>query len=438
MNRKVSLWVFLLSIWVWVCLIVLFGWSVWHIDNGGKRLGSLDKIVISVAKFPVLVKETFNILTKNQLLLDDKYPYIKSIRLNHNFPDDGYILLSSYDKKYKQSAVNLLRLSDAKILNTWILNFNNLEKWHVFFTGVKKKNFRMIHPLLLEDGSIIFQYESPLIALDLHSNLKWVLRGEYHHSIELDADGNIWVPTIIDSSKVKVPVLKLFDDVALGKISNTGKLIFQKSVAEILLENGFRDLLLGVGSITKDQIHLNDIQPALTTTKYWNKGDLLISLRHRSTVFLYRPITNKIIWLKTGPWLNQHDVDFIDSTRIGIFGNNLIRSSITNHSDFLIDGHNDEYIYDFATNKISTPYTEFFAKSKISTFSEGRSDILENGDIFVEETNFGRLLRGNTKHEIWSLVDRVDNRSISMLGWCRYISKKEFEKKYSKINFTTK
>jgi len=180
---------------------------------------------------------------------------------------------------------------------------------------------------------------------------------------------------------------------------------------------------------------LNSIQPALTTTKYWQKGDLLISLRHRSTIFLYRLTTNKILWLKIGPRLNQHEGSFIDSTKIGIYGNDLIRSSVVSKPDFLISGHNEVYFYDFASDKVTTPYTEFLTKSKVSTFSEGRYKVLDNGDLFVEETNFGRLLRGDKKHEIWSFVDRVSKGKISYLGWCRYISKKEFDEKYSKINF---
>lgn len=221
MRRKVSLWIFLLLTWIFIGLMVLFGWSVWHISNGGTRFGVQSKIIISIAKFPSLVKEIFVHLPQGFQLLDDKYPNLKSIRVRHTISDDGYILLSSYDKRYKQSAVNLLRLSDSKILHTWILNFDQLTNWHVSLDGYRKKEFRMIHPLLLEDGSIIFQNTNgPLISLDLHSNITWVLKGKFNHSIELDADGNIWVPNIIDSSIVKPFILKLLEDDAIGKSFN--------------------------------------------------------------------------------------------------------------------------------------------------------------------------------------------------------------------------
>src|SRR5690606_15593821 len=131
--------------------------------------------------------------------------------------------------------------------------------------------------------------------------------------------------------------------------------LYIKSINEMLYENGYRGLLFGVGPLESDPVHLNDVQPALTSGPYWEKGDLLISLRNKSTVILFRPSTNKILWLRTGPWLYQHDADFIDDTRISIFGNNVIRNA-----DFdFIDKHNEQYVYDFKNDSLSTPYTAF-------------------------------------------------------------------------------
>jgi len=209
------------------------------------------------------------------------------------------------------------------------------------------------------------------------------------------------------------------------KISPNGKLLFKKSVAQLLIENGFRGLLLGTGPYENDLLHINDIQPALTSTKYWIKGDLLISIKNKSSIFLYRPSTNKVIWLKTGPWLNQHDVDFIDSTRISIFGNDVVRND---YDERLAEGHNEEYIFDFKTNQTETPYIEFLKKANVSTITEGRSDILPNGDLFIEETNNNRLLRGNTKDIVWQYEERINNHSVAAVSWSRFITKEEFKK----------
>jgi hypothetical protein len=94
----------------------------------------------------------------------------------------------------------------------------------------------------------------------------------------------------------------------------------------------------------------------------------------------------------------------------------------------LIDGHNEEYVYNFKTDKTETPYTEFLKTAKVTTAGEGRSDILPNGDLFIEETGKNRLLRGNSKEIIWQYVDRIDQNSVARLTWSRFITKEEFEK----------
>jgi len=174
MRKKVSLWAFLLFAWISIGLIVLFGWSVGYISNGGQRLGALRKIIIPIASFPSLVRDVLVNLDflQSPLLLDDKYPNLESIRDKHKIYDDGYILLSSYDEKYKQGVVNFLRLSDSKILHTWILNTNQLKSRHISLDDFKQNMFIMISPLLLKDGSIVFQNGTPLINIDLHSNVK--------------------------------------------------------------------------------------------------------------------------------------------------------------------------------------------------------------------------------------------------------------------------
>jgi hypothetical protein len=222
----------------------------------------------------------------------------------------------------------------------------------------------------------------------------------------------------------------IVSDAAFGNFPNQWELLFKKSITDILLENGYRGLLFGIGPMERDPLHLNDIQPALTSTEYWQKGDLLISIRNKSTVFLYRPSSNKILWLKTGPWLNQHDANFVDESRISIFGNNIIRNK---NYDF-IDGHNEVYIFDFKTNETSTPYTDFLAKSKVKTMTGGRSEVLPNGDVFIEETDFGRILRGSNRQTIWQYVERVDKKSSAVLGWSRIIAPME----HNSFNFIEK
>jgi len=432
MNKKIPLWLVLLLLWFSLIITLTFGWAVWRIKSSRQGVNTkTDSIIVTIASFPSLVKESFAQLKRpSTLIAPDFYPNISGLKTEKNYIDSNYILLSAYDKKANQSVAKLIRLSDQKVIHQWTPDYDRiiklLGKQNKYWPDQNKHNLRLYHPLLSADGSIIFNNVlSPLIKIDKDSKLIWAINGIYHHSIEVDAESNIWAPSVIKPSGFLPHILNDYKDDAITEISPGGKILFQKSVAQILDENGYRPLLLGMGPYEKDMLHLNEIQPALTSGKYWVKGDLLISIRNRSTIFLYRRSANKILWIKTGPWLNQHDANFADSTRIAVFGNNVVRVF---GEDRLVDGYNEEYIFNFKTNKIETPYTDFLKKAKVATPSEGRADILPNGDLFVEETNNNRLLRGDTNDIIWQYVDRIDKHSIAALSWSRFITKEEFKK----------
>jgi len=432
MNKKVPLWLMLLLLWISLTITLLFGWAVYRIKSCGILIN--DKIsgtIISVASFPTQVHKSFIALFYSNLVRPDIYPNINGLKVSKNYIDSNYLLLSTYDVKYKHPIVKLIRIYDQKIIHEWAPNIDELKKIFIkkdeAWVHADKHSFLLTHPLLSADGSIVFHdaVPSPLIKIDKDSKVIWTANETFGHSLEFDADGDIWAQSVSMDSKWLLPRPFELKDNFILKISPNGKLLFKKSVAQLLIENGFRGLLLGTGPYENDLLHINDIQPALTSTKYWIKGDLLISIKNKSSIFLYRPSTNKVIWLKTGPWLNQHDVDFIDSTRISIFGNDVVRND---YDERLAEGHNEEYIFDFKTNQTETPYIEFLKKANVSTITEGRSDILPNGDLFIEETNNNRLLRGNTKDIVWQYEERINNHSVAAVSWSRFITKEEFKK----------
>ena len=141
-----------------------------------------------------------------------------------------------------------------------------------------------------------------------------------------------------------------------------------------------------------------------------------MSLRNISMVFLYRPSNNKVLWYRQGPWVFQHDVDVISDSKISVFDNNL-----DNFTKSRVDGASSIVIFDFEKNDISRPYDKAFLKNDIFTMTGGLHRILENGDVFVEATDSGRLVRidkmGNIK---WEYINRASNNNIYLLNWSRY------------------
>ena len=432
MNRKVPLWFVLLLLWFSLIVALAFGWAVWRIKTSRQGVHTAtDHTIITIASSPSLLKESIAQLNRRSPLISpDDYPNIKGFKAENGYVDSGYLLLATYSKSKDQSVVKLVRLSDQKIIYEWAPDFKDIIRQiggrNKAWAAQPIHDLRLYRPLLLPDGSLIFNnLFSPLIKIDRYSKLVWAADGSYHHSIAVDAVGNIWTSSVIRPSPFFSTVLTDFKDDAITEVSPAGKVLFQRSAAKILFDNGYRALLFGAGPYEKDLIHLNEVQPAPADGKYWMKGDLLVSARNRSTVFLYRPSTNKVLWLQTGPWLNQHNARFLGDTAISVFGNDMVRVF---GDERLLNGYNEEYIYNFKTGKISTPFTRFLKDARVSTTNEGMAEMLQNGDLFVEETNKNRLLRGNKEGVIWQYVDRIDDRSVAALSCSTYISGEEFGK----------
>ena len=220
------------------------------------------------------------------------------------------------------------------------------------------------------------------------------------------------------------PVDGGFLDDAIVKLSPDGEILFEKSVSQIFIDNGLEYLLFSVGDILFDidPIHLNDIQPVNFDGEFWKKGDVFLSLRHQSMVLLYRPSTNEIIWKGTGPFFHQHDVDILDEHRISVFNNN---SKDFAESD-VVDGHNEVIIYDFKTNEYSSYLKDSLIENDVRTITEGRGEILTNGDLFIEESNYGRTLYFNADGSLrWTHVNRANDGNVYRLGWSRILYTEE-------------
>lgn len=436
MGKNIPLWVLVLVVFLGINFTVIFG-GVAHYVAAGGNLGKLGLVVIKTTQLPLLAKQAFDeTFGRSPLLIDNRFPEINGFKKNGLVQDgattdDGYLLLSAYDANKGYSTARLIRVSDGQVLHEWAPNIDvlagrqNPGKSSVALNQIVPARFRMGHPLLLLDGGLIFHnFEGPLFKVDACSNVNWVINQDFHHSIEQDADGNLWVPSVIQPSSYDKLKFKNYRDDAITKVSPDGKVLLKISVSKILEENGYRGLLFGAGPYNRELVHLNDIQPALYSTKYWQKGDLLLSMRHRSTVFLYRPSTNKILWLKTGPWLNQHDPDFIGQSKISVFGNDVTTSADTS-INVPVDGTNNIYVADLADGTVSTPYSRVLNELDVRTLTEGRQKILDNGDVFIEESNYGRILRVSQKQAIWEFTVKVDAQTVGLVSWSRYLTKEQ-------------
>ncbi len=427
----------LIIFWAAFITIILAMGATRYVSVGGHRItGTSKKVILLLAEIPANIYYLFNNKLEPLQIISTSSLKTGFTYTDKHAENKDYLLVSVWDDALSQSIVKLVRIRDGRILHKWVPDLgklnNILEKLGVK-TRLAKSTTQLWHPFVMDDGSLIFGADR-IFKIDKNSNIIWSSTSPCHHSIEPDSEGNIWFCSYNTSTK-NSKKYQILDDAVVKISAESGKVLFQKSVFEILMENGygrghfFINPFISCNDSCLDYMHLNDIQPVFEDAKYWKRGDLFLSLRHQNLVLLYRPSTNKIIWSQNGPWLRQHDVDIIDSVKIGIFGNNVIDAFFPDQKNRLLEGHNNQYIYDFSKNEISTPYTDFFKSSSIGTYTNGRSRILSNGDIFVEETNHGRNLYGNRNSElIWTYIERINNKKISQFTWSRYMTEEEFNK----------
>ncbi len=415
-----------------ILILNLVAFSVMHVLTHGKMFGSASGIILDFASFPRIMKDAFKQITSpvrnHQLPIDPSFEAVNAL------DQDVFTLESHYSKDASALELELVNLRTNDVVHQW-----KYAKEHRNIDGVVSN-----HPVLLEDYSIIFNLERTVYKLDSNSNLVWKNdTWDFHHTIEVDHEGYLWIPATRDNGELDVNSELVnfgnkleFRDNAVTRVDPaTGKVVYSKSVAEMLLENNYPGLVYGFW--TYDVIHLNDVQPVLEDSRFWKRGDLFLSCRNLHTVFLYRPSTGKIRWLRTGLWVSQHDVDVVDSTHITVFDNNVN----TNFYDQLYRTNrggdpnamktvlppvalNAMVQYDFATDSLVDIAPEFCSREKIGTQSQGILTRLSTGLYFIEETDQGKIFIGdNTKTVYKKQFVSPDSTFVYYPGWTRIYEK---------------
>ena len=115
LDKKVSLYVVALLLFVGIIGLVIFGASVRHVLLGNASLGSFGEGLLKIAEFPSTVKTAFvEVETGSPFVLKDtRFSALDGFKKNGKIPlgaknDEGYLLLSSYDNE-KQFRHHLLK-----------------------------------------------------------------------------------------------------------------------------------------------------------------------------------------------------------------------------------------------------------------------------------------------------------------------------------------
>ena len=153
-----------------------------------------------------------------------------------------------------------------------------------------------------------------------------------------------------------------------------------------------------------DPLHTNDVevlrQDMAAAFPQFAAGDVMLSLRNINTVLVVDGQTWRVKWKMTGPFLMQHDPDFLPNGHILLFDNRITGSKpLFGYSRILeIDPATRQVVWSYQGTDDEPFYTD----------SGGVQQLLPNGNVLVVETQGGRVFevaRGSSERIVWEFVN---------------------------------
>ena len=249
MFKKIEIWILYLVILFSIIFAIAFGVLVRQEIEGITKKGNIDISFLTrpaayIARIP---ERALKSLLSSDLVLNDIWTDRRFFWDQDGFDGipnakESYLLLSRYDGDKEEGIVELVDLTDFAVLHTWnpdINTFNDMveqvDEYKYLHRDANNKRSTLGHPKLLEDGELLYLNQT-MVKIDACSNLVFQnTHDAFHHSIETDIDGNIWVPSNIYPQSL--PIEKVgrdiieeggFYDEGIVKLSPDGEILFEK------------------------------------------------------------------------------------------------------------------------------------------------------------------------------------------------------------------
>lgn len=290
--------------------------------------------------------------------------------------------------------------SAGHVIQRWSINW--FELWpdathipaHLDYKGLPGPHTHGV--ILAKNGDLIFNLErAGLFRLDPCGHVRWKLPHMTHHSLFQDEDGNLWVPDVVrgEMHDPKLPGYKGgTSDYRLLKISPDGKIIRQWRVFDLFLKNDLKSYLFVTSQdndnahMSGDTLHLNDAEvfPRSLPAGTFRPGDVMISLRNINMVMIFDPETETVRHMFNGPFIRQHDPDFVDGNTVSVFDNYSQTQDTEQERSRIVrvftDGRRPEIVY------------EGNSRHQFFTNIMGKHQALLNGDLLLTEATKGRAI----------------------------------------------
>lgn len=335
---------------------------------------------------------------------------------------------------------NEMRLvtADGQVINRWPVNFFDVfpEPDHISpkdRVPQSEWNLAVQGALLLPDGSVVFNFNFKGTAkIDRCGRVEWSIPRMTHHSVELASDGGYWIPIyeyIDDTPKYPQLTVPYEEDVIL-KVSADGSIEREISIVDLLQRNDLLGLIYG-RAVWKHKsnglTHVNDVEELDAETArdfpQFEAGDLMISARFGDLVLVFDPDTLVVKWFQKGPFLSQHDPDFMPGGKISVFSNND-DGTATGHllgGSTIVEVEPDTQ--SAAVFYGGVPGQHFF------TSRAGEHQRIGAGgeNALITEARSGRVFEVSPDGEVvWEYINRYDEDSVLILNGARRYAEEYF------------
>lgn len=338
---------------------------------------------------------------------------------------DGYTFVAAY----MSDGYNVYLLDmDGKIAHRWDATFSRIWRNPKHVDDIGGDGNVAVHGAYLYDnGDVVLDFGgSGTAKLDRCSKVLWTVDRNTHHHVEPLADGSVLIPSRVqrdarrpDRPMVNVGASGFYWDDTILHVDADGRVLDEHAIMDILDQSGWASLMLsgpGAGKMVneEDPLHLNDVEmltPELASAfPMFEAGDLLVSLRHLNSIFVVEPGPWQVKWVMTGPFLAQHDPDFLPNGHILIYDNRITGDTPKLGNTRLIE-------IDPTSRKIVWAY-EGAGEEAFYAPSRGEQQLLPNGNILIADPYGGRIVeidRADGNKAVWEWVNLIQPGLVGMV-----------------------
>lgn len=316
-----------------------------------------------------------------------------------------------------------LYAADGTLLKEWPIDF--------FKIAPDEMNHRyhaLIHgEYLYSDGDIVANLDGRgLVRFDACGKIRWRNHDRTHHSVFVDENGDIWTPLTPDPQSDATIAPKPFTMDHVARFDpDTGEKLEEIDLLKALQDGPGTGLVQTNHARLDDVLHINDVEVLSTAMApafpMFRAGDLLVSSRNLSQLWVIDRQTKTIKWWFAGPNLSQHDPDFRADGTIAMFDNRP-SGDPSPANDFVGTlGGSRILVIDPATGKSRAVYRGDAQNTFYSPY-RGKQELEPNGNMLIAETDAGRAFEVTPDGTVvWDYVNGWDETRVGwVMGAARY------------------